>query len=265
MVFPYPKMAFRIGIVVVLLMLIAPSVSAAVDPDTIPRSTAPDHADRPEAILLEKTHVAYVACDQDTRMNGIIRYIEIISNGSGAFRLRQIRDDYLVTASSIPLMQTASEIEKARDSLGASAREFSEETQAQMLVFNGSATRMQACVRSMANASAVRNADNPDGGLWLRNESSRLLLFNRESSDRKRVIADLGKQGANTTLIRNISLQIDAQRPNIQGALMNKSSESLQSTNIVIKTLNREFRKNVADTRDALAIAMKRDAIMAMK
>lgn len=265
MVLPYSKIAFRAGIVFVLLMLIAPSVSAAVNPDTIPRSTAPDHADRPEAILLEKTHIAYVACDQDTRMNGIIRYIEIISNGTGAWRLRQIRDDYLVTASSIPLMQSSAEIEKARDSLGTCAREFSEETQSQMLLFNGSATRMQACVRSMANASAVRNADNPDGELWLKNESSRLLLFNRESSDRKRIIADLGKQGANTTLIRNISLQIDAQRPNIQGALMNKSSTALLSTNVVIKDLNREFRSTVADTRAALAIAMKRDAIMAMK
>ncbi|HEX3001795.1 MAG TPA: hypothetical protein VHN82_05430 [Methanoregula sp.] len=258
-------MAVRAGIVVMLLLLIAPFVSATVDPDTIPRSTAPDHADRPEAILLEKTHIAYVACDQDTRMNGIIRYIEIISNGNGAYRLRQIRDDYLVTASSIPLMQSSAEIGTARDSLGASAREFSEEMQAQMLLFNGSTTRMQDCISSMANASAVRNAGSPDHGLWLKNESSRLMLFNRESTDRKRIIAELGKQGANTTRIRNISLLIDAQRPNIQGALMNKSSDALQSTNVVIKDLNREFRRTVADTRVSLAITMKRDAIMAMK
>ena len=123
---------------------------------------------------------------------------------------------------------------------------------------------MQACIRSMANASAVRNAGNPDAGLWLKNESSRLVIFNRESTERKRTIAELGKQGANTTEIRNISLLIDAQRPNIQGALMNKSSAALQSTNIVIKDLNREFRSIVTGTRAALAIAMKRDAIMAM-
>ena len=265
MFFPYPKMACVAGIVVVLFLLIASPVSAELDPDTIPRSTTPDHADRPEAILLEKTHIAYVACDQDTRMNGVIRYIEIISNGSGVYRLRQIRDDYLVTASSIPLMQKATEIEKARDTLGASAREFSAETQAQMLRFNGSAERMQDCIRSMAKSSAVRNAESPDGGLWLKNESSRLVLFNRDTINRKQIIAELGKQGANTTVIRNISLQIEAQRPNIHGALINKSSSALQSANVEIKDLNREFRRNVADARDALAIAMKRDAIMAMK
>lgn len=248
----------------VLLMLVVPLASAVVDPDTIPRSTAPDHADRPETIAMQKTHIAYVAQDQNIRMNGIIRYIDIISNGAGTVSLQQIRDDYLVIASSIPLMQTSAEIEKARDSLGARAREFSDETQAQMVFFNGSTTRMQACISSMANASAVTYGNTTDGNIWLRNESSRLVLFNRESSDRKRIIADLGKQGANTTVIRNISLQIDARRPDIQGALMNKSSEALQSTNAAIKTLNREFRQNVADTRAALAISVKRDAIMAM-
>jgi len=45
---------------------------------------------------------------------------------------------------------------------------------------------------------------------------------------------------------------------------MNKSSVALQSSNAVIKSLNREFRQNVADTRAALAITMKRDAMMAM-
>lgn len=249
----------------VLLMLLVPLVSAVVDPDTIPRSTAPDHADRPETIAMQKTHIAYVAQDQNIRMNGIIRYIDIISNGAGTVSLQQIRDDYLVIASSIPLMQTSAEIEKARDSLGARAREFSDETKTQMVLFNGSTSRMQACINSMANASAVTYGNTTDGNLWLRNESSRLALFNRESSDRKRIIADLGKQGVNTTVIRNISLQIDAQRPNIQGALMNKSSEALQSTNAAIKSLNREFRQNVADTRAALAISVKRDAMMAMK
>jgi hypothetical protein len=247
-----------------LLMLIVPLVSAVVDPDTIPKSTGPNHADRPEAITTLKIQIAYVSNDQNTRMTGTIRYIDIISNGTGTVVLQQIQDDYLVMASSVPLMQTASEIEKARGSLSTLARAFSDESKAQMGLFNGNATRLQTCIRSMANASATRYANSTGGELWLRNESSRLMLFNQESMDRDRIIRDLGKQGVNTTRIANISRQIDAQRPGLQGALMNKSSVALQSSNAVIKTLNREFRQNVADTRAALAITMKRDAMMAM-
>lgn len=264
MVLRYRSLAFRAGIALIFLMLVVPLVSAVVDPDSIPRSTTPDHADRPEMLDLQKTHIAYVANDQNTRMTGTIRYIEIISNGTGTVDLQQIQDDYLVIASSVPLMQTAAEIDRARESLGARAREFSDESKAKMVLYNGNTTRMQACISSMANASASRYANTTGGELWLRNESSRLMLFNQETMDRKRVIAELAKQGANTTEIRNISLQIDAQRPNLQGSLTNKSSVALQSTNAMIKTLNREFRQNVADVRAKLAIAVKRDAMMAM-
>ncbi len=264
MVLRYRSRAFRAGIALIFLMLVVPLVSAVVDPDSIPRSTAPDHADRPEMLDLQKTHIAYVANDQNTRMTGTIRYIEIISNGTGTVDLQQIQDDYLVIASSVPLMQTAADIDKARESLGARAREFSDESKAKMVLYNGNTTWMQACISSMANASASRYANTTRGELWLRNESSRLMLFNQESVDRKRAIAELGKQGANTTEIRNISLQIDAQRSNIQGSLTNKSSVALQSTNVMIKTLNREFRQNVADVRAKLAISVKRDAMMAM-
>lgn len=252
------------GISLVFLMLIVPFVSAVVDPDSISRSTTPDHADRPEMIDLQKTHIAYVANDQNTRMTGTIRYIDIISNGTGIVDLQQIQDDYLVIASSVPLMQTSTEIDRARESLGARAREFSEESKAKMVLYNGNTTRMQACISSMANASASRYANSAGGELWLRNESSRLMLFNLESMDRTRIVTELGKQGVNTTQIRNISLKIEAQRPNLQGSLTNKSSVALQSTNAMIKTLNREFRQSVADVRARLAIAAKRDAMMAM-
>lgn len=264
MVLRYRSMAFRAGMALVFLMLVVPLVSAVVDPDSIPHSTAPDHADRPEMVDLQKTHIAYVANDQNTRMTGTIRYIEIISNGTGTVDLQQIQDDYLVIASSVPLMQTAADIDKARESLGARAREFSDESKAKMVLYNGNTTRMQACINSMANASASRYANSTGGELWLRNESSRLMLFNQESMDRTRVVSELGKQGVNITQIRNISKKIDAQRPNLQGSLTNKSSVALQSTNAMIKTLNRDFRQNVADARARLAIAVKRDAMMAM-
>jgi hypothetical protein len=250
--------------VLVLIMLTVPFVSAVVDSDTIPKSTGPDHADRPEAIALQKTQIAYVANDQNTRMTGTIRYIDIISNGTGTVTLQEIQDDYLVIASSVPLMQTAADIERARDSLGARAREFSDESKAKMVLFNGNATRLQACIRSMANASASRYSNSTGGELWLRNESSRLMVFNQESIDRSLIIRELANKSVNTSLIQNLSRQIDAQRPNLQGALMNKSSVALQSTNDAIRALNREFRQNVADTRAALTITMKRDAIMAM-
>jgi len=249
----------------VLLMLVVPLVSAVVDVDSIPKSTGPRDADRPETIALLKTQIAYVANDQNTRMDGVIRYIDRISNGNGTVNLQQIQDDYLVIASSVPLMITSAEILKARDDLRDLARAFSDENKAQMGLYNGNNTMMVATIRATANATAVAQSNSTNNALWLRNESARLLLFNRESADRMRIMSDMGKQGVNITRIKNISQQIDAQRSNIQGALTNKSSVALQSTNAVIKSLNRQFRQDVADSRAALVIEMKLNAMMAMK
>jgi hypothetical protein len=256
---------FRAGICLLLLILSVPLVSAVVDSATIPRSTDPRYEDRPEAIASLKTHIAYVGGDQNDRMEGIIRYIDTISNGTGTIILRQIQDDYLVTASSIPLMQTSAEISQAREDLQVQSRLFSEENKARMLEYKGSSPAMKASIRAIGNATDAGRPNSTTGSLWLRNESARLTLFNRESDDRKHILSDLGKQGINTTFAKNISDQIDAQRSNLRGSLTNKSSAALKSTNAIIRTLNREFRENIADTRAAMAIQMKRDAVMAIR
>lgn len=248
----------------VLIALIVPLASAVVDPDTIARSSSPDHADRPETLAPLKLQIAYVADDQNTRMTGVIRYIDRISNGTATVTLQQVQDDYLVTASSVPLMQTSDEIQKARDQLGRLALDFSDEAKAQMVRFNGSSTNLEATIRVTANVTASIRSNSTASTPWLRSEWARLVVFNQESIDRTKIISELGDQGVNTTQIANISRRIDAQRPVLQSALINRSSIALQTTNAAIKLLNREFRQNVADTRAALAIEMKRDAIMAM-
>jgi len=65
--------------------------------------------------------------------------------------------------------------------------------------------------------------------------------------------------------MKNISSRIDAQRSGLQQALSNQSAEALKATNTAIKTLNGQFRENVASSRASYDIAMKRDAMMAMK
>ncbi|MDD1694415.1 MAG: hypothetical protein LUQ71_06790 [Methanoregula sp.] len=257
------QVAFRAGACLVVLMLLVPFVSATVDSDTIPKSQTPNQADRPETIASLKMHTAYVGEDQDVRMSGTIQYINNISRGAGTTTLQEIRDDYLVTASSIPLMGTSAEIIKARENLRILTQRFSEETRARMVQFNGTKGDMRASLQSYQNATANALSGN-ESIHWLANESARLTLFNRDSTKRMLQIKDLGKQGINTTLAKNLSEQIDAQRPVLQKVLTNKSAEALATTNTAIKALTLEFRKNVASSRAALVIEMKRDAMMAM-
>jgi hypothetical protein len=258
------KAAFRAVACLAVLMLLVPCVSATVDSTAIPKSTAPDDMDRPDMIATLKTHVAYVGEVQDARMNGVIMYINNISDGTGITSLQQIQDDYLVIASSIPLMHSYAEIAKAREDLRVQTQLFSEETKAQMVMFNGSDVDMRSCIRS--STDAVDNAFSAmTDSLWLAKDSARLTLFNQASGDRTLLIRSLDKQGINITLARNISDQIDAQRSSLRDALTSQSAGALVSTNTAIKTLTREFRENVASSRAALAIDMKRDAMMAMK
>lgn len=247
-----------------ILMLIVPYVSATVDSDTIPKSNDPNAEDQPEAIASLKTHIAFVSESLDARMDGTIQYISTISNGTGAITLREIHDDYLVTASSIPLMQTAAEITEAREILNSKTREFSEETKARMIEFNGNSTAQKARIRESVNASSFARSTNDTRVLSLRNKSSRLTVFNLESHDRTLTLRTLGKQGIDIKVAKNLSQQIDAQRSNLTAALASKSSAALKITNARIKDLTRQFRKTVADSRAAWELDMKRSAMMAI-
>jgi gas vesicle protein len=258
------KAGFRAVACLAILMLLVPYVSATVDSATIPKSTDPNDVDRPDVIATLKTHVAYVGEVQEARMDGVIMYVDNISDGSGITSLQQIQDDYLVIASSIPLMQSYAEIARAREDLRVQTQLFSEETKAQMVMFNGSEADMRSCIRS--STDAVDNAFSAmTDSLWLAKDSARLTLFNQASVQRTLLIRSLGKQGIDITLAKNISDRIDAQHSGLRDALTNKSAEALKSTNTAIKTLTRQFRENVASSRAALAIEMKRDAMMSMK
>jgi hypothetical protein len=241
-------------------------VLASVSADTtiIPQSRDTLAQDNPEFIRALKTHVAYVGQAQDARMDGVITYIDTISDGTGSGTLREIQEDYMAVASSIPVMQTADDIAGARAELQRQSRLFAEETKAQLVLFNGSTDTM----RETASASMQSVEDSftsLKNSLWLANETARLTVFNRESGQRAAVIRSLTKQGVDVTRASNISQQIDARRSDLEKALTDKSVRALVATNNGVRALNREFRTTVDGYQQELQIERKRTAILAMQ
>lgn len=254
---------FRVALCLLTLMLVVPLASAVVNSDTLPASKDPNYADRPAAIVTLKSHVAYVGELQDARMAGVITYIGNISIGNGTTELEQIRDDYLVAISTIPLMQTNAEIVKARDSLRTYTTKFSDESKNQMVWYSGNNTVLQIYTRASVNA-ADADIIRHNGTLWLADESARLTVFNRDSMKRTQMIGTLTNHGVDTMIIQNLSEQIDAQRPNLQGSLTNKSITSLKLTNEKIRVLTKEYRETVQKACAAWELQTKLDAMMAM-
>lgn len=247
----------RAGAIVVILALLVPFAAAEITSTTaIPVSRDINAQDSPALIATVKSHVAFVGVSQDARMDGVIRYVDTISRGTASTNLQQIQDDYLVIAASIPLMHTYDEIAKAREALKVQTQLFSEETKARMVMFSGNNTAMQESIRTSTDTADKVIARSKDS-LWLANESARLTLFTQESVRRSILLANLSEQGIDTTLARNISGQIDAQRANLRDALQNQSAAALTDTNNAIKALNRQFRENVASSRAAMAIEVK--------
>jgi hypothetical protein len=247
-----------------LLLLIVPYVSASVDTDTIPASNTPNAIDNPELVSAFKLHTAYLGQSQEARMDGVIGYVYNISKGTGTDNLQEIKDDYLVIAASIPLMTTNSDISDAREQMRVQTQLFSEETKAQLVMFNGSTDDMRVSITTSVQA-ADSSFTNFKDSLWLANDSARLTLFNSESQQRALLLRSLDKKGIDISLARNISDQIDAQRASLQDALTNNSAESLKNVNIGIRMLNRQFRSTVETSQSAMAIELKRQALMAMK
>jgi hypothetical protein len=258
------KAVLKAGVFLVLLLLIAPYVSASVDTDTLPASRQPDAVDNPQLISAFKLHTAYLGQSQETRMDAVVSYIDNISKGTGTSNLEQIEDDYLVIASSVPLMTTNAEISQARDDMRVQTQLFSEETKAQLVMFNGSTDDMRAHIDASVQA-ADSSITNFKDSLWLAKDSARLMVFNNDSQQRAVLLRGLDRQGIDTTLARNISDQIDAQRANLQGALITNSADSLKNVNTAIRMLTRQFRTTVDNSRAAMTLELKREALMAMK
>jgi hypothetical protein len=246
----------------VIILMIIP-VSASLDRDTIPVSKDPLAENNPEIIAALKTHIAYVGQTQQARMDGVIAYIDRISRGNGSSTLRYIEDDYMETASSIPVMETAGEIAEAREELRTQSQLFSEETKAQMVMFNGSTDAM----RDAINAS-VQLTENPSSALkeslWLARYTARITVFNKESRERTALLSTISKQGIDTSHARNISEEIDSQRSAIQKALTGNSARSLKEANSGLRSLNHQFRGVVQAYRNDLQLQMNQATILAM-
>lgn len=238
-------------------------VSAAVDSYTIPPSKDLLEKDNPEIISALKTHIAWVGQTQQARMDGVIVYINSISGGNGTSGLEDTKNDYLDMATSIPVMQTADDIVEARGELRTQSQLFSEETKAQMVMFNGNFSDMRRSIDTSEKAVEITHINLKDP-LWLANESARLVMFNRESTQRSVLIAGLKKRGVDVSLAQNLSDQIDAQRPALQKALLENSVGSLKKVNTGIRTLNRQFRGMVSEFRYDLEIQQKHEAILSM-
>lgn len=254
---------FFVAVCFLAIVLLIQSASAVVNVDTIPASKDPNYADRPEAMVSLKNHIAYVCELQDARMGGTIRYIGTISNGNGTATLDQIRDDYLISASSIPLMPTSDEVLKARDNLHMYTTRFSDEVTIQMVRYNGNSSALLLYTRAAVNA-ADASILRANGTLWLSDTSARLDVFNRDSMDRTEQIGVLRTCSIDTAGMQNLSEQIDAQRPALVQALTNRSVADLKTANEKIQTLTKEYRDAVESARAAWLIRAKIDAMTAM-
>lgn len=243
--------------------IMVPALAAVAEDIVVPKSSDLPAQDDPVRLALLKNHIAYNGQVQDARMRGIIAYIDTISKGEGAGDLRNIRDDYLIAASSVPLMQTANDIKKAQDEMQQHTVAFSETTKMQLATFGGNTTVMRGEADD-AEESFEKLIRNKNESLWLADDSARLSIFNRESRERTNMLRSLKKQGVDVALAKNLSEQIDAQRPELRKIIANKSLPAFEVLNAGITIQNREFRKVLGEYRSNLSIELKHAAILAM-
>jgi len=243
----------------VLTALFVPIVSAMSD-----TSTQPLAEDSPEIISALKNHIAFVGESQEARMDGVIRYVDTLSGGEGVLDLEWIQEDYLTAASSIPLMYTAHEINTAREEMGAQSLNFANTAQDQVVMFKGNFNTMKDYINdSMQSLSDSFSSSNDPS--WLVKGNARLEVFNASSFERNATITELAQQGVDVTKARQISDQIDAQRTNLEHALVHSQNTTIQSVNSEIKMLNQQFRNTILDYRANLKIATSAAAINAVK
>ncbi|MDD1701926.1 MAG: hypothetical protein LUQ31_02950 [Methanoregula sp.] len=209
--------------------------------------------DDPQLLSGLKSHVAYYGELQLAQMEGTIRYVNIISNGTGIYTLQNLEEDYLISASTIPLLDTADDITSARDTMQTKTSKFSAETQTQMLKFNGKAELLNRWVNTSV-ADAEGSIQRENGTSWLASNTSRLNVFNIYSTQRENLLKNLENKGLNVTEARDISSTIDAQRSALKDAVLNDKIATLKETNTAIIEQNQEFRNLIAGYQSQLQV-----------
>ena len=253
------QVIFRIGLCCFLLLIAVgiPLASAATEIIPLPvqqqQNLSPQ--DNPALIGALKAHAAELAGYQKARMDGVISYITNISGGSGGVDLQMIEEDYLATATSIPLMGTVDEIDAARSNMGDLTRQFSEETKTQMQIFNGSTEDMRSSINDSI-ASVGESVDGVKGYAWLAGDAARLQVFDLAVMNQNELLASLSSRGIDVSAAQSVADQIAAQRTVLVDALKNHDDAALKTTNAVIKSLNQQFRNDIATYRAKLEIQM---------
>ncbi len=256
---------FSVGLCLLCAMsVIAPIVSALSDDIVLSGSQNTIIQDNAELLSPLKVHVAYIGKMQQARMDGVIQYIDRISGGTGSAHLQQIQEDYLVAAFSIPVMRTVDEINIARDEMRQQSILFADETNAQMVMFNGTTDEMRANANS--NMHTIEGTFNSIMySSWLASETTRLTVFNQSSERRTAILNTLSAQGLDISQARNLSDQIDRQHSELENALLQNRDETLLSITSGLKQLNQQFRNNIEGIQENALIQMKTADIMAMK
>jgi hypothetical protein len=259
------RMVCLCAVLICIIAVFVPLVGAAPTPLPLPQANTTSYLERdnPELISALKVHVAVLGQEQQARMDGVIQYIDSISGGAGSYNLQLMEEDYLTTASSIPFMNTADEIDAARDDMRKQTQLFAEETQAQLLNFNGSTDAMGGYVN--ASVKTVEGTfSNLKNSLWLARDTARLTVFNMYSDRRTELLNGFSAYGMDVSQAKNLSDRIDAQRTVLMAALSSNKSDKIQDANSGIKDLNRQFRDVVQAYRADLKLHLDTAAILAI-
>jgi len=246
-----------------VISVIAPIVNAL--PDNTAQSGSRNTIIQDDAELLSslKMHAAYVGKMQQARMDGVIQYIDRISEGTGSAYLQHIQEDYLMAAFSIPIMRTVDEINTAREEMRQQSILFADETNNQIMMFNGTTDEMRATAN--AHMQIVEGTFNSIMySSWLASETTRLTVFNQSAERRTAVLDNLSAQGLDISYARNLSDQIDVQQSELEDALLQNRDGALLSITSGLKQLNQQFRNTIDSYRTSALIQMKSADMMSM-
>ncbi len=245
------------GLIILLMCTLVVPLTSAVTLNT-GQSGSVDYVIKDSAELISplKMHIAYVGKTQQARMDGVITYIDRISNGTGTVSLREIQEDYLTAAFPVPVMRTAGEITEAREEMRRQSILFADETNTQLAVFNGSIADMRASAEAVMHP-VEESFNNIKYSSWLASQTTRFTVFNQSAERRTAILEDLSVNGLDVSYPRNLSAQIDAQHTELEQALLQNHEEVLLSINSGLKLLKQQFRDTVERYQINLQAQMK--------
>lgn len=203
-----------------------------------------------DQVPVRQVHLTWLAAKEEIEMQATIDYLESID--APAAYLSAIRDEFHKTAASVSSVTTGDGLDAVLEKFRNQTRQFRDETDTQMRVFNGSTGELRARIRFTTDTSMKAKA--LEDVFWQTRERCELADFDLRVHTSQKTLDILMENGYETATAQEKLDKIQAMRGTLAGVLRSRNDSGIEEIHRKIHATSVELSRLVKNLQIRFAV-----------